>query len=47
MQAPNFLGTPMAILQLILYYVYKNKKKGTCEEPNNVDLEKNGEKLTS
>nr|UJT76394.1 bidirectional sugar transporter SWEET3b [Hemerocallis fulva] len=44
--APNFLGTPMGILQLILYCMYKNKK-GAHEEQRNIDIEKNGEKLNS
>ncbi|ONK66419.1 uncharacterized protein A4U43_C06F7770 [Asparagus officinalis] len=44
--APNFLGTPMGILQLVLYCMYKNKKQA-YEEPNNVDVENNGEKPTS
>lgn len=46
MQAPNFLGVPLGVLQLILYCMYKNKKVA-YEEPKHADVEKNGEKPTS
>ncbi|ONK81194.1 uncharacterized protein A4U43_C01F26330 [Asparagus officinalis] len=43
--APNFVGTPLGILQLVLYCIYNNKKE-TYDESKNTELEKNEEKLT-
>ncbi|KAH7658187.1 solute carrier family 50 (sugar transporter) protein [Dioscorea alata] len=45
MAAPSFLGTPMAIIQLILYCIYRNNKPAS-EELVKIDLEKNAEKFT-
>ncbi|KAF5451104.1 hypothetical protein F2P56_031400 [Juglans regia] len=40
--APNLVGCPLSILQLMLYCKYR--KRGIVEEPNKWDLEKNDEK---
>ncbi|KAH7856140.1 hypothetical protein Vadar_033179 [Vaccinium darrowii] len=40
--SPNFVGTASGILQLVLYFRYRNK--GITEEPHKSDTEKNGEK---
>ncbi|WCJ36796.1 Bidirectional sugar transporter SWEET3 [Euphorbia peplus] len=40
--SPNFVGVPLGILQLLLYFKYKNK--GVTEEPKKWDVEKNEEK---
>ncbi|KAH7854305.1 hypothetical protein Vadar_012263 [Vaccinium darrowii] len=40
--SPNFVGTPLGILQLVLYFMYR--KKGIMNEPHKPDIEKNGEK---
>ncbi|KAG6656021.1 bidirectional sugar transporter SWEET3 [Carya illinoinensis] len=40
--APNLVGCPLGILQLILYCKYR--KRGIMEEPNKWDLENNDEK---
>ncbi|XP_078175222.1 nodulin MtN3 family protein isoform X2 [Carex rostrata] len=40
--APNFIGSPMGILQLVLYFIYRNGSKS--QEPLKMDLEKNGVK---
>ncbi|KAJ8747877.1 hypothetical protein K2173_013045 [Erythroxylum novogranatense] len=37
--SPNFVGSPLAILQLLLYFMYR--KRGIMEEPKTWDLEKN------
>lgn len=42
MQSPNFVGTPLGILQLVLYFTYRNK--GIMEEAHSSDTENNGEK---
>ncbi|KAJ0989322.1 hypothetical protein J5N97_007678 [Dioscorea zingiberensis] len=44
--APNILGSPMGLLQIILYCMYK-KHKDRPEEPNKMDLENTGVKLGS
>ncbi|KAF7147978.1 hypothetical protein RHSIM_Rhsim03G0199300 [Rhododendron simsii] len=41
--SPNFVGTPSGILQLVLYFMYRNK--GIMVEPHKPDIEKNGEKI--
>ncbi|MQL82986.1 hypothetical protein Taro_015464, partial [Colocasia esculenta] len=38
--SPNLLGSPLGLLQLILYVTYR-KGKGVPEKPNETDLEKN------
>ncbi|XP_062154259.1 bidirectional sugar transporter SWEET3 isoform X1 [Alnus glutinosa] len=40
--APNLVGSPLGILQLMLYCKYR--KRGIIEEPNKWDTEKNDEK---
>ncbi|KAJ4825509.1 hypothetical protein Tsubulata_050117 [Turnera subulata] len=40
--APNLVGTPLGILQLVLYFKYR--KTGIVEEPIKWDLEKNDDK---
>ncbi|XP_041015642.1 bidirectional sugar transporter SWEET3-like [Juglans microcarpa x Juglans regia] len=40
--APNLVGSPLGILQLMLYCKYR--KRGIMEEPNKLDLEKNDER---
>ncbi|KAE9464758.1 hypothetical protein C3L33_03319, partial [Rhododendron williamsianum] len=35
--SPNLIGTPLAILQLVLYFKYRNK--GIVEEPHKSDAE--------
>ncbi|KAF5442232.1 hypothetical protein F2P56_034916 [Juglans regia] len=40
--APNLVGSPLGILQLMLYCKYR--KRGIMEEPNKWDLEKNDER---
>ncbi|KAL7003595.1 hypothetical protein U1Q18_004747, partial [Sarracenia purpurea var. burkii] len=39
---PNLVGTPLGILQLVLYCKYR--KKGIVEETHKRDIEKNSEK---
>ncbi|KAK9178932.1 hypothetical protein WN943_028126 [Citrus x changshan-huyou] len=39
--SPSFVGGPLGILQLVLYWKYR--KSGIIKEPNKWDLEKNGE----
>uniref|UniRef100_A0A2P2PQ62 Uncharacterized protein n=1 Tax=Rhizophora mucronata TaxID=61149 RepID=A0A2P2PQ62_RHIMU len=41
--APNFVGVPVALLQLVLHYKYR-KRGIILEEPENWDPEKNAEK---
>lgn len=41
LQSPSFVGGPLGILQLVLYWKYR--KSGIIKEPNKWDLEKNGE----
>ncbi|XP_020096876.1 bidirectional sugar transporter SWEET3b isoform X1 [Ananas comosus] len=38
--APNFLGSPVGLLQLILYFIYR-KNKAAPEELHEIDLNKN------
>lgn len=38
-QAPNLVGSPLGILQLVLYCKYR-KRGGVVEEPSNWDEEK-------
>ncbi|KAJ0100587.1 hypothetical protein Patl1_20314 [Pistacia atlantica] len=40
--SPNLVGSPLGILQLVLYCKYR--KRGIIEEPNKWDLEQNEEK---
>ncbi|PIA50804.1 hypothetical protein AQUCO_01200215v1 [Aquilegia coerulea] len=40
--SPNFIGVPLGILQLVVYAIY-SKYKGTSEETNKGDLEKQEE----
>ncbi|KAA8533641.1 hypothetical protein F0562_030925 [Nyssa sinensis] len=40
--APNLVGSPLSILQLVLYCKYR--KREIMEEPHKWDMEKNGEK---
>ncbi|CAN1755386.1 Bidirectional sugar transporter SWEET3b [Linum perenne] len=42
--SPNFVGSPLGILQLVLYCRYR--KKGIAEEPAKWDLEQNDTKST-
>ncbi|XP_010915676.1 bidirectional sugar transporter SWEET3b isoform X1 [Elaeis guineensis] len=44
--APNLLGCPIGLLQLVLYGMYRKSDKAPTE-PNKKDLEKNGAKYTS
>ncbi|XP_038986524.1 bidirectional sugar transporter SWEET3b-like [Phoenix dactylifera] len=44
--APNLLGSPIGLLQLVLYCLYR-KSKEAHTEPNKVDLEMNGAKFTT
>ncbi|KAM0939442.1 putative SWEET sugar transporter [Dioscorea sansibarensis] len=46
MAAPSFLGSPMGIIQLILYCIYRNNKP-TSKELVKIDLEKYAAKFTS
>lgn len=39
MQSPNLVGSPLGILQLVLYCKYR-KRGGVMEDPNNRDEEK-------
>ncbi|KAJ1685181.1 hypothetical protein LUZ63_016571 [Rhynchospora breviuscula] len=41
--APNFIGSPMGILQLVLYFIYRNGPKSQ-EQPSKMDAEDNGVK---
>lgn len=41
LQSPSFVGGPLGIIQLVLYWKYR--KSGIIKEPNKWDLEKNGE----
>ena len=47
MQLPNMVGTPLGILQLIIYFKYKNKKEApiTTTVVGKWDHEKNKSKL--
>ncbi|XP_057480235.1 bidirectional sugar transporter SWEET3-like isoform X2 [Actinidia eriantha] len=40
--SPNLVGTPLGVVQLVLYCKYR--KKGIMEEPKKLDIEKNIEK---
>ena len=46
LQAPNFLGSPMGLLQLAVYCIYR-KRKEAYEEPYKIDMEKVGMKSPS
>lgn len=42
LQSPNLVGSPLGILQLILYCIYR--KRGSAEQPQRWDLESHSEK---